>query len=158
PTLLLGLTGILFLVLAGLLGPMMTSLIDDLEMSAPVASLLFVWIGHHGIAPLVAGLAVVLVGIVSFRLFARRAVWDWTVSVVPLLGPIWRWSAVAEMARLMSSLVGRGVPLPEALRLTSAGVSNAHLADVCRELAAGVEQGRELASLVIVSPWLPASL
>jgi type II secretory pathway component PulF len=77
---------------------------------------------------------------------------------VPLLGPIWHWSAVAEMSRLLANLVKRGVALPEALRLTAEGSSDANVAAVCRLLAGGVEQGRDLAMLIAMSGRLPSSL
>ncbi len=158
PAMLLGFTGVMFLALAALLGPALVDMLDDFQLTVPMVSHVLIWIGQHGIAPILTALAGVLALVGVYRLIAGRAEWDRAVGAVPLFGPMWRWAAVAEMARLMASLVGRGVPLPEALQLTSAGLRDAHLAVICQDLAQGVEQGRELASLVVVSPRLPASL
>jgi len=63
---------------------------------------------------------------------------------IPLIGPLWRWGRLVQFARLMGMLLKQGTPLPEALRLTAAGVRDGHLANGCRQVATEVEAGRDL--------------
>jgi type II secretory pathway component PulF len=62
------------------------------------------------------------------------------------------------MSRLLATLIKRRVALPEALRLTAEGASDANVAAVCRALAGRVEQGADLAMLIAMSGRLPSSL
>jgi general secretion pathway protein F len=64
--------------------------------------------------------------------------------ILPLIGPLLRWSQMARFSRLMAMLLKQQIPLPESLRLTGKGVQDAYLARACREVAEEVEQGRSL--------------
>ena len=80
------------------------------------------------------------------------------LSTVPFVGPLWHWSGTSASTRLLSILVSHDVPLPEALRLTAAGVRNAYVRDTCLWLANGIEGGSTLSELLAKSTRLPASL
>jgi type II secretory pathway component PulF len=77
---------------------------------------------------------------------------------VPVLGPLWRWSRLAEFSRLMSLLLDQQVPLPKSLRLAADGLGDAWLAAGCRELARMVENGRDLSGSLVRVRQFPASL
>ena len=78
---------------------------------------------------------VVLLAMVPFLLAAMPRV-RWLSPLlhrIPMIGPLLRWSHAAQAARLMSLLLEQRVPLADALRLTSDGLSGADLAWGCRQ-------------------------
>jgi general secretion pathway protein F/type IV pilus assembly protein PilC len=80
------------------------------------------------------------------------------MSTLPLFGPLFHWSGVAEWLGLMSILTRHEVPLPDALRLAGAGVRDANVAQASLQLAEGVARGRSLSQLLVDSRRLPVSL
>ena len=86
---------------------------------------------------------------------------DWTHVVaasIPLLGPMWQWSAAAAFLRLLAILLDHGIPLPEALQLVGDGVPSPTMRGVARSLAEGAHQGRSLAEMVSSGRHLPVSI
>ena len=66
------------------------------------------------------------------RVFGGRSGWSWLITNLPLIGHAWHWTGVAEMLRCLSLLVEHRVPLPEALRLTAGGITDAYVGRQCR--------------------------
>jgi type IV pilus assembly protein PilC len=106
--------------------------------------------------PFVAGL--ILAVAVGTRLFGGRAGWSALVTHLPLVGPTWHWTGTAEMLRGLGLLIEHRVPLPEALRLTAGGISDAYIAQQCRALATRVEGGRSLTMSLVDLRTLPLSI
>lgn len=158
PAILLALTMGMFLALSAVTAPAIYRLLEDLQRATPATSHYLIWVGRNGVAPLLAGMGALVALAVLVRLAVGRVRWRRMVTSVPLFGPLWHWSAVAEMARMLASLIKRRTPAPAALRLTAAGLYDANVAAACRDLADGVENGRELAELIVLSPRLPATL
>jgi type II secretory pathway component PulF len=63
---------------------------------------------------------------------------------LPLLGPVWRSTSLAEFCHLLALLLESQLPMPEALRLTGEGVQDAEIDSSCRAMASDVEAGRPL--------------
>ncbi len=80
------------------------------------------------------------------------------LQAMPLVGPLLRLGRWTRFSRLMSVLLEYQVPLPEALRLTAAGLGNGYLGRACRRVAAEVEAGRPLAESMQQRPQFPASI
>jgi general secretion pathway protein F len=94
-----------------------------------------VWLGF--LSPLFAAAVLWLIGGPPL---VRRA-----LGQLPLVGPLWRWSGVAEFARLVGLLVERGLALPRALELAADGLGDAAVAAACRQVAVDVAAGRSFA-------------
>jgi type IV pilus assembly protein PilC len=77
---------------------------------------------------------------------------------IPLIGPLWRLGRLVEFSRLMAVLLEQEVPLPEALCLSAAGLSDAYLAHGCLQVAEGVESGRSLAECLALQPQFPPGM
>jgi type II secretory pathway component PulF len=85
--------------------------------------------------------------------------WVWrVVRRVPLVGPLLRWSHLAQFSRLMGLLLEQQVPLPDALRLAAGGLRDANLSRACRGAADDVERGRSLDESLSSHRQFPASL
>jgi type II secretory pathway component PulF len=80
------------------------------------------------------------------------------LSKIPLFGPLWEWSGVAEMTRLLAMLMQQQVPLPRALRLATDGIRDANVRQVCQALAERTEQGQPLSDILSQERRLPALL
>ena len=80
------------------------------------------------------------------------------LQAIPMLGPLLRWNRLARFSRLMAMLLEQRVALPDALRLTAAGVHDSYLAQGCRQVAEEVEAGRPLAESMAARPQFPPSL
>ena len=105
------------------------------------------------------GLVSLSVAIPLLLWLAPGASWLWPVlHRVPLLGPLLRWSHLAQFARLMGLLLEQEVALPDALRLSAAGLRDSNLARGCRRVADDVEKGRALCESMAARRQFPASL
>lgn len=144
-------------VVWGLIGPM-KEMYREFELHLPAGTQLLIWVHDDGARALLAGAGLGCGVLLVFRLVGGAALWRRLLGTVPLIGVLWHWSGVAELAKLLSILTERGIPLPEALRLAAAGVHDADMRDVSRRFAVGVEQGRVLSELITSSGRLPLSL
>jgi type II secretory pathway component PulF len=90
---------------------------------------------------------------------APAAGWVWpAVYRLPMVGPLLRWHHLSQFARLMGLLLEQEVPLPDALRVTAAGLRDANLGRGCCLTADDVEQGRPLDESLAARRQFPASL
>jgi type II secretory pathway component PulF len=144
-------------IAVGLLGPLVDLFLDS-EMDLPYMTRALVWFHQSGVKWVLGLAGAVVAAAILFRLVAGAAPWRRVVSTVPVVGVLWHWSGVAELARLLAALVEYGVPLPESLRLAAAAVRDANLSQVSLGLATEVERGRSLSELIAVTPRMPASL
>jgi type II secretory pathway component PulF len=112
--------------------------------------------------PVAWGLVVltVLVGVAPFLLSIPPLMrWLWPVFYkIPMLGPMARWSHIAEFSRLTAVLLEQQAPLPDALRLGAEGLSNSRLAWGCRQAADDVERGMTLAESFAYRGRFPTSI
>jgi type II secretory pathway component PulF len=119
---------------------------------------MILWAATAGSKIILAVLLAATIGLAATRLLAGRSGWSLFVTCLPVIGLPWHWTGVAEMLRLLSLLAEQQVALPEALRLTAAGVSDAYVASQCRVLASRVERGTSLTLALIQLRSLPLSI
>jgi type II secretory pathway component PulF len=158
PALSLALFGLVFLFLAIFVMPVFREILNDFGLRLPFYTtyILRVFTAGTTILGIVVGVgAVALAGV---RLIGGRAGWSWLIASLPLIGAAWHWTGVAEMLRCLSLLVEHSVPLPEALRLTSAGIADGYVAVQCSHLAARVEKGMSLTASLLDLRTLPVSI
>lgn len=158
PGLLLAMTLGVFAVFMFLVVPTFKAIFDDFGLKLPTSTTILFWLSDTGIWLLV-GLLVVL-PILAFvaRLVLGPSRWKRLMITLPVFGPLWHWMGVAQMSRLLSVLLEQRLPLPEALRLTGEGTSDANLREVCCTLAEGTEQGRSLSEMVSAGDRLPLAM
>ena len=165
PLTVLGITVVLLALLPLYIVPPFKSMFEDFGLALPMMTQLLIntsdvmlWVTESGRWILIGGFVVLLVCVFLLATGWGGSAVQRVLSTVPFVGPLWHWSGTAACTRLLSTLVSYGVPLPEALRLTAAGVRNAHVSDTCRWLADGAERGSTVSELLADSTRLPTSL
>jgi type II secretory pathway component PulF len=144
----------LFVVVTGPIREMM----EEFAMQLPTTTQVLFWWRDTGIFLLIGGILVAVCAIAIYRLLVGSPRFRRLISTVPLIGPLFHWTGVAEWLGLMSVLTRHEIPLPEALRLAGGGVRDANVAQVSLQLAEGVSRGRSLPQLLVESRKLPVSL
>lgn len=158
PTVLLLLLAPLFLLFSLFIVPGFKGMFEDFGMMLPVVTqftLSFYSPAMNG-QVLTAGFLVLLLFFLSTT---GRPMWAQGVLYqIPVVGTVWRWSRLAEFSRLMALLFDQQVPLPEALRLTAAGLSDSDLVAACRKAADRVEAGSTFPESLVGLRSFPAEI
>jgi type II secretory pathway component PulF len=119
--------------------------------------LMMAWSGPPAV--MLAVLALVVGVVLPLAWSAWRPLWlDVIAHRLPILGPLWLWGGMVDVCRLLALLLRTGIPLPDALRMTAAGLSSSELAQACRRLSKHVELGHSLADSIAVTAPLPDTL
>jgi type II secretory pathway component PulF len=92
------------------------------------------------IGPILALVLILLLVRALFRDHERRRF----LRASPLVGPMVRWTALAEFCRVLASLVEAGVPLPEAVPMAGRSSRDSVLALACESAASDLSHGRPL--------------
>jgi general secretion pathway protein F len=98
--------------------------------------------------PLLTVLAVAVAVVFIFLLGMGPAQRRSLLRYLPLFGPVWRWTSLAEFSHLLGLLVASDVPLVEAIPMAGAGVPDAALQATARRMARDVEHGDSLARAI----------
>ena len=106
------------------------------------------------------GLAAIIFAFFTFRNYIAtqtgRYQWDRIKLKLPLVGPIVLRAAMAKFTRVFGNLQRAGVPILDALTVTSRVVDNAVIGRVIGNLRTSVEEGMGLAAPLKSSGWVPA--
>ncbi len=158
PVLLLTMLTLLMIFMNTWIIGMFVKMFDGFGTTLPNITLFFI----HSRWPTTWGLIFLLAAVVLVPVLlavAPKARWLWPVlHGVPLIGPLLRWSHLAQFSRLMSLLLEQQVPLPDALRLTADGLRDSDLAYGCRGVADDVDRGEVLYESMAGRPQFPPSL
>jgi type II secretory pathway component PulF len=114
------------------------------------------WVEEHSDGLLIA--AIVVVSLLAFLAFNSRRLTRRMLNRAPLFGALWRFAGMAEWAELLRILLSNEVPMPEALRLSAAGIRDADLSSAVGLVAARVESGMRLADAVEGLPAFGATI
>ncbi|MBN1396078.1 MAG: type II secretion system F family protein [Pirellulales bacterium] len=97
------------------------------------------------VAWVMVALAALFAAVPLLLAVSPEARWIWpALYKLPMLGPLLRWGNLSQFSRLMALLLEQRTPLPDALRLTAAGLRDPHLAHGCLRAAEDVEGGAAL--------------
>jgi type II secretory pathway component PulF len=78
------------------------------------------------------------------RVLLRPGRLDSVMAALPLMGPIWQWTATAESLHWLGALLATEFPLPEALRLVADQTPSLDASRSCQRLADEIDQGHSL--------------
>lgn len=162
PTILLSITGLVFIGLMTIVMPKIGAIVKDLSNGAPLPTLTVVmltisdimvkyWFILVGVL-LVAGVA----GGRYIRTPSGRRAKDKVLMKIPVLKQVIVKVAVARFSRIFASLMGAGVSVLDAIQVTSKAIGNSVLEDEL--LAAGkmVANGSQLSEPLAASKVFPA--
>ena len=94
-------------------------------------------------------LGAVLIGVIVFLAMKTKTGQHITALIslkAPILGELTQKIAVSRFSRTFCSLLGAGVPIMEALRITGSVMGNPIMEEMIENMAIGVQQGNTLAS------------
>jgi len=100
-----------------------------------------------------AGIVLLLTSPIASLSLLRRPLY-----ALPVIGPLWRFSRLAQCCRLAGMLVRLKAPLPDVFRLTATGVGDPYLAKRCRDVASDLEAGHPLAESLASRRRFPATM
>ncbi|HEV3163890.1 MAG TPA: type II secretion system F family protein [Isosphaeraceae bacterium] len=134
----------------------------DFGIDLPGVTRLVISISHvftDAGAGLLMGLFAVLGVIWLIGMTLGGASWRRSLTCrIPLVGPLWRWTALVEFTHLLALLLESNVPLPTALQLTGEGLRDADIAAACQTMRQEVESGHTLADGIAHIPQFPFGL
>jgi type IV pilus assembly protein PilC len=128
--------------------PIFKKMYASLTAKLPAPTLLLVKISDVAVilVPILAVCAVI--GFAVFRRWVAtergKLAWDRFKLRLPIVGPLSRKTAMTRFAGTFATLLRSGVPLLEALDITSAAVNNAVVARGIADAAEGAKQGEQL--------------
>lgn len=155
PTLLvvavLGIYGLFGAVLV----PSFRQIYTDFGMNLPYLTKIVLGAFHAGLASQV-GLAVGLTLLLFGLCVTGKPAWAQSVLYgIPVVGPLWRWTRLAEWSRLLSAMLDQQIPMPRALRWAADGMDEPDLAAASRQVAAAIEAGVALPESLSRSSQFP---
>jgi len=104
----------------------------------------------------VAGVAIAGAAFAAWiRQAGQRARFDRVVLALPWVGPTVRKFTTAQMARTLSTLLGGGIPLVNALEVTARSVSNRYMAGELDAVTQRVREGQGLAASLAARAVVP---
>lgn len=104
---------------------------------------------------LIAGAAAVA-AVAWFRDPSRRSVLDRLLLGLPWVGPMTQKFATAQLARTLSTLLGGGIPLVQALDIAQRSMTNRHLAAELGEVREQVREGQSFAGALLARGMVPS--
>jgi type IV pilus assembly protein PilC len=153
---------LVFVVLAAMtlfVIPVFEGIYDDLGSELPLPTRIVV-----GVSSFVTGNLVLVglggtAGFITFNRWRRSAAGRRFISSlalrIPVLGPLIRRSALARMTRILSVLLGAGVPMMDGLEITAAAVGNQRFAAALRSAKELVRGGQPLGAALASTDALP---
>ncbi|MCE9546158.1 MAG: type II secretion system F family protein [Planctomycetia bacterium] len=132
--------------------PTFTKIYGEFRMGLPIMTNITIWLAGPGIQGFVIVVGVLAALLLIATLVGGRLPWHTVRRALPIVGPVYYCHSLSDFSQLLSVLLIQGIPLPEALRLTGRGVSDAIVGPTTSRLANAVAQGETLAS-ALCSGW-----
>jgi len=138
--------------------PKFSSIFEEFGGSLPWLTLIIVGDSEFVIKYWLVILAIVVIGVVTFRRAmvgenGRRAM-ETVVLRLPLVGRIVARFALVRFCRMLGTLVGAGVPLVSGLQVANEAIGNQTLSDTVDQAVKKVQNGASLAASMASCPQL----
>jgi type II secretory pathway component PulF len=132
-------------------------LLSGLNLQIPPATQLLAGLAQAGFAPYAWAAATVLVAALAARLLSPWAMASLLlIQPLPLIGPLLRWNHTRHFAALLHVLLGKQLPLPQALRAAGRANADAALRLAAQRTARRVEAGLPFSTALRAEPLLAA--
>jgi type IV pilus assembly protein PilC len=125
------------------------SLYADFNATLPLPTRILIGISSFFVKYWFIAVALAGIGFYIYKMYkataaGRRKIDELTFKI-PVFGDLQRQIALTELTRTLSLMVGSGVPILEALNITSEVVSNTLISDALKDAAKSVEKGFPIA-------------
>ena len=139
--------------------PNFAALYTSMEAKLPAATRVLIAIGTTARSYVLVGVGVVICGAIATWLWARREssqerLDSWKMHT-PLLGEIWTKYQVAQLARVLSTLLIGGIPLVQALETAGRSLGTVLMKKALDRAAVLVREGKSLSSALTSTGIFP---
>ncbi|HUP05473.1 MAG TPA: type II secretion system F family protein, partial [Bryobacteraceae bacterium] len=159
PCVLLALVIVLMVFLVTYVVPTFSTLYSSMQAKLPAMTEALIAVGTTARAYIVAFGVALVVGIVVFRFWARkdssRAVIDRVKMRIPIAGEIWLKFQVAQLSRILSTLLTGGIPLVQAMETAADSLGTPLLRAAIEKAGKSVREGQSLSSSLKASKMFP---
>ncbi len=139
--------------------PVFKKMYKELGGALPKPTQILVGISNLMVHALPVVLVVVVVVIFALKKYVGtpqgRSVWDHLILKVPIFGGLVQKTALARFSSTLSTLMASGVPILEALDITSETAGNTLVADGVRSISDGARRGESMARSLDGHPVFP---
>lgn len=156
PIVVLLLSVVTILVVAMVLGGNYVSIYQEFGIKVPWMARSAMRIASAGPWLLASLFVFLALGFVT-RLALGDDRWNALLSGIPLVGPVWHWTALARWSRWLALLVDSRLPLDESLQLAATTAGDSRLNVASHELAACVARGEPLSRAMADKAVWPAT-
>ncbi|MAZ56269.1 hypothetical protein CL653_00550 [bacterium] len=133
--------------------PSITDTFKSLEVDLPTTTTILIAVSDFMVANTILTLAAMLGVVVGFvyalRTKAGRYIFHWCIIHAPVIGTMTKETNAARTARTLSSLLGSGVDVIQALNITEEVLQNVHYKPIIKEAATRVEKGTALSETFV---------
>ena len=148
PLIVVATLGVAFVILTTWVIPRFVSFFSAFEADLPLPTKILVWFNDFVTTYWYWVLGIIFVGVYSFKRFLDtekgRYSWDRFVLSSPVFGPLLAKINLARFARMLAAMLRSGIPILEALTITSATVANKVISRVILDVRNEVSQGKSL--------------
>ncbi len=149
PMLVVGTLGIAFIILTVYVIPRFTAFFSAFKAELPLPTRILIYINYFVQTYWVWVLLVIFGVVYAFRSILRteggRYGWDKLILSTPVFGPLFLKINLSRFSLMLSSMLGSGIPILEALSITAATVDNKVISRVIMDVRNQVAQGKNLA-------------
>ena len=159
PCVLLVLVTILMVFLVTYVVPTFATLYSSMQAKLPAMTVALIAIGTTARAYIVAFAAVLVTGILFFRWWSRResarGAIDRGRMRIPIAGEIWLKYQVAQLSRILSTLLTGGIPLVQAMETAADSLGTPLLRGAIERAGKSVREGQSLSTSLKASNLFP---
>jgi type IV pilus assembly protein PilC len=160
PSVLIVLVALLMVFLVTYVVPTFATLYNSMQAQLPTLTVYLIAIGTTARSYILAFAAALVGAIFLFRLWARsdaaRLSIDRVKLKAPVAGEIWLKYQVAQLARILSTLLTGGIPLVQAMETASTSLGTPLLENAVGQAGKAVREGRPLSESLKNSALVPA--
>jgi type IV pilus assembly protein PilC len=159
PCVLLVLVTILMVFLVTYVVPTFATLYSSMQAKLPAMTVALIAIGTTARAYIVAFAVVLVTGILFFRWWSRResarGAIDRVRMRIPIAGEIWLKYQVAQLSRILSTLLTGGIPLVQAMETAADSLGTPLLRGAIERAGKSVREGQSLSTSLKASNLFP---
>jgi type IV pilus assembly protein PilC len=159
PTILVALSIGLVLIIVLKVVPAFSDFYAGFDAELPFSTRLIVAISdfflNNFLLFLIGGAIAAIALVTWFRQPGQRARIDHGLLSLPFIGNSFRKFATAQLARTLSTLLGGGIPLVNALEVSARSIGNRHMARVLESVTQRVREGESLATSLAARAVVP---